>query len=82
MRLVSFASTAEALAALGRRISYGPARESAEPLITTRLATGVEMGPHLPTHPPNMARALPRDRSWWVDNQDELNEPFSAWMAR
>ena len=82
MRLVSFASTAEALADLGRRISYGPARESAGPLITTHLETGVEMGPHLPTHPSNMARALRRDWTWWVDNQDELNERFSAWLAR
>ncbi|WP_419939628.1 ABC transporter substrate-binding protein [Candidatus Palauibacter sp.] len=82
MRLVSFASTAEALAALGRRISYGPARESAAPLITTHLETGMEMGPHLPTHPANMARALRRDWSWWVDHQDEMNERFSAWLAR
>ena len=82
MRLVSFASTTEALAALGRRISYGPSRASAAPLITTHLETGVEMGPHLPTHPPNMARALRRDWAWWVDNQDALNERFSAWLAR
>ncbi|MCY3599804.1 MAG: ABC transporter substrate-binding protein [Gemmatimonadetes bacterium] len=82
MRLVRFASTAEALAALGRRISYGPVRASAAPLITTHLETGVEMGPHLPTHPPNMARALRRDWDWWVDNQDVLNERFSAWLAR
>ena len=82
LRLVSFASTAEALAALGRRISYGPARESAAPLITTHLETGIEMGPHLPTHPLNLARALRRDWSWWVDHQDEMNERFSAWLAR
>ena len=82
MRLVTFASTAEALAALGRRISYGPARASAAPLITTHLETGVEMGPHLPTHPSNMTGALWRDWAWWVDHQDELNERFSAWLAR
>ena len=82
MRLVSYASTAEALAALGRRISYGPARFSAAPLITTHLETGVEMGPHLPTHPSNLERAVRRDWAWWVDHQDELNERFSAWLAR
>ena len=81
-RLVSFASTTEALAALSRRISYGPSRASAAPLITTHLETGVEMGPHLPTHPPNLARALRRDWAWWVDNQDALNERFSSWLAR
>ncbi len=82
MQLVSFASSTDALAALGRRISYGPARASAAPLITTHLETGVEMGPHLPTYPAHMARALRRDWAWWVDNQDALNERFSAWLAR
>ena len=32
--------------------------------------------------PANVARALRYDWAWWVDNQDELNERFSAWLAR
>ncbi|WP_419161492.1 ABC transporter substrate-binding protein [Candidatus Palauibacter sp.] len=82
LRFLSFATTARSLAAMGRRISYGPARRSGEPLVTTHLATGVEMAPHMPTSPENIARALRNDWSWWVDNQDELNERFSAWLAR
>ena len=82
LRFLSFATTARSLAAMGRRISYGPARRSGEPLVTSHLATGVEMAPHMPTSPENVARALRNDWSWWVDNQDELNERFSAWLAR
>ncbi|WP_419940602.1 ABC transporter substrate-binding protein [Candidatus Palauibacter sp.] len=82
LRFVSFATSAQSLAEIASRISYGPARRSGEPLVTTHLATGVEMAPHLPTSPQNLARALRNDLAWWVDNQDELNERFSAWLTR
>ena len=82
LSFLSFATTARSLAAMGRRISYGPARRSGEPLVTTHLATGVEMAPHMPTSPQNIVRALRNDWAWWVDNQDELNERFSAWLNR
>ncbi|WP_419936273.1 ABC transporter substrate-binding protein [Candidatus Palauibacter sp.] len=82
LRFVSFATSAQSLAEIASRISYGPARRSGEPLVTTHLATGVEMAPHLPTSPRNIARALRNDWAWWVDNQDELNERFSAWLTR
>ena len=81
-RFVEYATSAASMAEVGRRISYGPARRSAEPLITTHAATGVEMMPHLSTSPRNLARALRNDWAWWADNQDELNERFSAWLAR
>ena len=52
------------------------------PLVTTHLATGVEMEPHMPATPANAARALRYDWAFWVDHQDELNERFSTWLAR
>ena len=82
LRYVAFASSAESQAAVGRRISYSPTRRSGAPLVTTHLATGVEMAPHMPASPGNIDRALRYDWQWWVDNQDELNERFSAWLAR
>ena len=82
LRFVRFATTGESLAAIARRISYGPGRRSGEPLVTTHLATGVEMAPHMPTSPDNVARALRNDWEFWVDNQDALNERFSAWLTR
>ncbi len=82
LRFLRFATTGESLAAVARRISYGPARRSGEPLVTTHLATGVEMAPHMPTSPENAAHALRNDWEFWVDNQDALNERFSAWLTR
>ena len=82
LRFIAFATTAEALAAVGRRIPYSPARRSGEPLVTTHIGTGVDMTPHMPTSPENVARALRNDWAWWADNQDEMNERFSAWLAR
>ena len=82
LRYVAFASSAESQAAVGRRISYSPTRRSGMPLVTTHLETGVEMAPHMPASPGNIDRALRYDWQWWVDNQDELNERFSAWLAR
>ena len=82
LRYVAFASRAEQQAAVGRRISYSPTRRSGAPLVTTHVETGVEMAPHLPASPGNVDRSLRYDWQWWVDNQDELNERFSAWLAR
>ncbi|MCY3547078.1 MAG: ABC transporter substrate-binding protein [Gemmatimonadetes bacterium] len=82
LEYVAFASRAEQQAAVGRRISYSPTRRSGAPLVTTHVETGVDMAPHLPASPGNVDRALRYDWQWWVDNQDELNERFSAWLAR
>ena len=82
MRYLAFATSAESQARIGRRISYSPARRSGAPLVTTHVAAGVEMAPHMPASPENARRALRYDWEWWVDNQDELNERFSAWLAR
>ena len=82
LRYVAFATSAESQAAIGRRISYSPTRKSGAPLVTTHVETGLDMAPHLPASPANVERALRYDWSWWVDNQDELNERFSAWLVR
>ena len=82
LRYIAFATSAESQARVGRRISYSPARLSGRPLVTTHVTAGVEMEPHMPANPANAARALRYDWEWWVDHQDELNERFSAWLAR
>ena len=65
-----------------RYISYGPVRKSGAQFVSTHLATGVEMRPHLPTSPQNRKRALSNDWAWWSDHADEMNERFGAWLAR
>ena len=82
MRFLAFATTSNSMAAVGRYISYSPARYSGLPLVTTHLETGVDMQPYMPTHPRNLTRALHSDWEWWADHMDEMNERFSSWLAR
>ncbi|MCY3821890.1 MAG: ABC transporter substrate-binding protein [Gammaproteobacteria bacterium] len=81
-KLVRYATRSEVQAAVGRYISYSPARHSGTKLISTHLATGVDMVPHMPTSPQNMKRVLYNDWEWWSDHADDVNERFSAWLAR
>ena len=81
-KLVRYATQSEVQAAVGRYISYSPARHSGTKLISTHLATGADMVPHMPTSPQNMKRVLYNDWEWWSDHADDVNERFSAWLAR
>ena len=81
-RFVRYATRSEVQAAVGRYISYSPARHSGTELVSTHLATGVDMKPHMPTSPQNMGRVLYNDWEWWSDHADDVNERFSAWLAR
>ena len=81
-KFVKFATSAQATAGVGRYISYSPTRRSALPLISTHAEKGVDMNPHMPTSPQNAKRALHNNWEWWSDHLDEMNERFSAWLAR
>ena len=81
-KFVTFASKPASMAAVSRYISYGPTRLSAQPLVSTHLASGVDMQPHMPSNPVNLERALPNDWAWWSDNRDEMNVRFASWLAR
>ena len=81
-QFLAFATKTASMVAVGRHIAYSPARRSGTALITTHLETGVDMRPHMPTTPQNVARALHYDWEWWRDHSDEMNERFSAWLAR
>jgi len=63
-------------------ISYGPARKSSVPLISTYHGTDIQMGPHMPTAAKNLATALATDTSWWADNMEEMIKRFNAWMVK
>ena len=81
-RFVLFASRVESMAAVSRYISYGPARRSGTSLVSTHAETGIDMLPHMPTNPENLVNAVFSDWEWWSDNDDEMTERFSAWLAR
>ena len=79
---LQFASRVESMAAVGRYIAYSPTRRSGMELIATHYETGVDMRPHMPSAPENTARALHNNPEWWTDHAEEMNERFSAWLAR
>jgi len=82
MKFLKFSTDTRRLADQARWISYGPTRKSSIPLVPTHGETGDEMMPHMPTLPDNIANSLQNDFEWWGDNQQEMNERFTAWLAR
>ncbi|MDX1432658.1 MAG: ABC transporter substrate-binding protein [Gammaproteobacteria bacterium] len=82
LEFVKFSTDTQRLADQARWISYGPARKSSVPLITTHAESGVEMMQHMPNTPEHFSNALQTSVSFWTDNQDELNERFNTWLAR
>ena len=82
LEFVRFATTAQSMAAVSGHIAYSPVRQSALPLVGAHIETGVDMAPHMPTHPANTARVLQSDWLWWSDHMDAMNERFSAWLAQ
>ena len=81
LAFVRFATSARSMAAVSGYIAYSPVRGSGLPLVGTHVETGVDMNPHMPTHPDNGARVLTNDWLWWSDHMDAMNERFSAWLA-
>jgi putative spermidine/putrescine transport system substrate-binding protein len=77
-----FSTETEQLANQASWISYGPARKSAGPLVGLYNDGKTEMGPHMPTAEANLTTALVNNFEFWADNQDELDERFSAWLAQ
>ena len=57
-------------------ISYGPVRRSSQALLSPKMV------PHMPTAAANFKNALQNNYQFWADNQDELNDRFSTWLAR
>ena len=82
MEFLKFSTDTQRLADQARWISYGPARKSSIALVTTHAETGDEMMPHMPTTAEHMKTALANNQDFWTDNQDELNERFTTWLAK
>ena len=82
MDYLRFSTTTQALADQAKYISYGPARKSSAPLISTHITTGVDMNPHMPTAPQNFKTPIKKDAAFYADNGDDLKERFNAWLAQ
>ena len=65
-----------------RWIPYGPVRRSANALVGDyALASDVDVGPYLPTHPDNLATALRNSSTFWRENGESLVARFNAWLV-
>ena len=76
---IRFATGPRPLAEQARYLPYGPARFSSVALVQPNPETQAEMRPHLPTAPPNFARALAVDPDWWAKHGADLEARWSAW---
>jgi putative spermidine/putrescine transport system substrate-binding protein len=79
---VRFATDTQRLADQAKYISYGPARASSAPLVSTHADLGIDMNPHMPTNPANYMSPIVLDNDFWTDYGDELRERFANWMLQ
>lgn len=79
---VRFATGAERLGDVANRISYGPARKSAQRRVGLHVDTGVPMRAHMPTTDRHMATAIRKDDQWYSQTEALRQRRFEAWLAR
>lgn len=79
---VKFATDTQRLADQSKYISYGPARLSSAPLVSTHAELGIDMAPHMPTDPANAKHTFLYNYEWWADYRDDLDAKFQAWLAQ
>ncbi|MGF1500334.1 MAG: extracellular solute-binding protein [Paracoccaceae bacterium] len=82
LHYVRFATDTQRLADQAKWISYGPARASSAPLVSTHAELGIEMAPHMPTDPANAQNTFLYNYEWWADYRDDLDAKFQAWLTR
>lgn len=80
-RFIHFATTSERMEAIAERIAYGPTRHSAAAHIGRHPDSGVDMRPHIPTHPYNAAGAIRKDVVWYARTYQRVRGRFERWRA-
>ena len=79
---VRFATDTQRLADQSKYISYGPARASSAPLVSTHATLGIDMAPHMPTDPANSQNTFLYNYEFWADYRDDIDAKFQAWLAQ
>jgi putative spermidine/putrescine transport system substrate-binding protein len=79
---VFFATDTQRLADQAKWISYGPARNSSAPLVSTHADLGIDMAPHMPTDPANAANTLLYNYEFWADYRDDIDAKFQSWLVQ
>ena len=82
LEYIYFATDTQRLADQAKYISYGPARASSAPLVSTHATLGIEMAPHMPTDPENAKRTFLYNYEFWADYRDDIDAKFQAWLAQ
>jgi putative spermidine/putrescine transport system substrate-binding protein len=82
LHFLRWGTDTQRLADQAKYISYGPARASSQPLVSTHADLGIEMAPHMPTNPENQKNYLVNNIEWWADNQDDVEARWQTWMAQ
>lgn len=78
---VAFSSDTQRLADQAKWISYGPARQSSNPLIGQHADLGIDMLPHMPTAPANAVNTFVTAYEFWADYRDDIDVTFQNWLA-
>lgn len=73
---IAFASAPENQSKLPEYIAYGLPNIEAGKLIDAAQAA------ELPTAPENLESSISLDTDFWIDNIEELNTRFNAWLAQ
>lgn len=79
-QFIRFATETDTLTALAERLAYGPARHSSARQITAHPETGVDMRPHIPTHPYNNRTAVTKDMEWYARVLERIRYRFERWL--
>jgi len=79
---IRFATESAQLGDIANRISYGPARQSAQRRVGLHVDTGVPMRAHMPTTDRHISSAIRKDDRWYSQTEALRQRRFEAWLAR
>ena len=88
IEFLKHATTCESQAEQAKYITYGPLRTCGldiiaknEPWFPRPGLPNIDILPHMPNTAKKMKKSVVTDPVWWADNNAELKEQWSAWMA-
>jgi putative spermidine/putrescine transport system substrate-binding protein len=81
-KFIRFATASDRLGDVANRISYGPARKSAQRRVGLHVGSGVPMRAHMPTTARHLAGAIRKDDRWYSQTEALRQRRFEAWLAR
>ncbi len=84
IEFLKHATTCASQAEQAKYITYMPMRPCGTDIIAKNepwFHTGIDVLPHMPDTEKRLKKSVFTDPVWWADNNAELKEEWSAWMA-